>query len=66
MSNKINMVINLCILGLLMYLAVGVNDIKKEVVWPEGYMKPLIKEQYWKKQYKYPAQTRINFLKGPC
>ena len=45
MTNKINMVINLCILGLLIYLAVGVNDIKKEVVCPEGYMKPLIKEQ---------------------
>ena len=45
MTNKINMVINLCILGLLIYLAVGVNDIKKEVVWLEGYMKPLIKEQ---------------------
>jgi|TARA_B100001287_G_scaffold40570_1_gene29754 hypothetical protein len=45
MTDKINMVINLCILGLLIYLAIGVNDIKKEVIWPEGYMKPLIKEQ---------------------
>ena len=45
MTDKINMVINLCIFGLLIYLAIGVNDIKKEVIWPEGYMKPLIKEQ---------------------
>ena len=44
MTDKINMVINLCILGLLIYLAIGINDIKQEVIWPDGYMKPLAKE----------------------
>ena len=41
MINRINMMINFSILALLIYLAVAINDIKKEVVWPEGEMKPL-------------------------
>ena len=40
-TDKINMIINFSILALLIYLAVAIKDIKEEVVWPEGEMKPL-------------------------
>lgn len=40
-TDKINMIINFSILALLIYLAMAISDIKKEVVWPEGEMKPL-------------------------
>ena len=39
--DKINMIINFSILALLIYLAVAIKEIKEEVVWPKGEMKPL-------------------------
>jgi len=40
-ASRINVVINLSIFGLLVYLAVMVKDLHTEMVNPEGFMKPL-------------------------
>ena len=44
MTNKINMVINLSILGLLIYLAVSVKTLQDKVFPDPNVMIPLIKE----------------------
>jgi hypothetical protein len=41
-TDKINMVINLSILALLIYLAVAVKSLQKEVFWDKSIMKPAI------------------------
>jgi hypothetical protein len=41
MTNKINMIINLMILALLIYLAIGITELRQELIWPEGFMQPL-------------------------
>ena len=40
-ASRINVIINLSIFGLLVYLAVMVKDLHTEMVNPEGFMKPL-------------------------
>ena len=44
MTNKINMVINLSILALLIYLAVSVKELQDKVFPDPNIMIPLIKE----------------------
>ena len=53
MTNKINLVINLSILGLLIYLAVAVKSLQKEVFWDKSIMKPVI-------EYDNSAELRYN------
>jgi hypothetical protein len=43
-TDKINMVINMSILALLIYLAVAVKSLQKEVFWDRSIMKPAIGE----------------------
>jgi len=43
-TDKINMVINMSILALLIYLAVAVKSLQKEVFWDKSIMKPAIGE----------------------
>ena len=45
-TDKINMVINLSILALLIYLAVAVKSVQKEVFWDKSIMKPAIGEYH--------------------
>ena len=45
-TDKINMVINLSILALLIYLAVAVKSLQKEVFWDKSIMKPAIGEYH--------------------
>ena len=45
-TDKINMIINFSILGLLIYLAVAIKEIHTEMVNPEGYMKPAMAMGY--------------------
>ena len=43
-TDKINMVINMSILALLIYLAVAVKSLQKEVFWDKSIMKPAVGE----------------------
>jgi len=43
-TDKINMIINMSILALLIYLAVAVKALQKEVFWDPTIMKPAIGE----------------------
>jgi hypothetical protein len=52
-ADKINMVINLSILALLIYLAVAVKSLQKEVFWDNSIMKPAI-------GYDNSAELRYN------
>ena len=45
-TDKINMVINMSILALLIYLAVAVKSLQKEVFWDKSIMKPAIGEYH--------------------
>tara|TARA_R110002073_G_scaffold111589_1_gene248086 strand:- start:407 stop:643 length:237 start_codon:yes stop_codon:yes gene_type:complete len=62
--DKINMVINLSILALLIYLAVAVKSLQKEVFWDKSIMKPAIGEYHGfaegKVEMKYNIQTLLN------
>jgi hypothetical protein len=60
-TDKINMIINFSILGLLIYLAVAIKDIHKEVVNAEGYMKPAMVMGYDNhKELEYNIRTFLN------
>ena len=52
-ADKINMVINLSILALLIYLAVAVKSLQKEVFWDRSIMKPAMG------QYNGLAEGRV-------
>tara|TARA_B110000881_G_C18228984_1_gene342868 strand:- start:262 stop:564 length:303 start_codon:yes stop_codon:yes gene_type:complete len=63
-TDKINMVINLSILALLIYLAVAVKSLQKEVFWDKSIMKPAIGEYHGfaegKIEMKYNVQELLN------
>jgi hypothetical protein len=63
-ADKINMVINLSILALLIYLAVAVKSLQKEVFWDRSIMKPAIGEYHGFAEgtieMKYNVQELLN------
>ena len=64
MTNKINLVINLSILALLIYLAVAVKSLQKEVFWDKSIMKPAMGEYHGfaegKVEMRYNIQELLN------
>ena len=58
MTNKINIVINLSILALLIYLAVSVKELQDKVFPDPNIMIPLIKE------YNQQGMTDDEYLEG--
>ena len=64
MTNKINLVINLSILALLIYLAIAVKSLQNEVFWDKSIMKPAIGEYHGfaegKVEMQYNIQTLLN------
>ena len=58
MTNRINMVINLSILALLIYLAVSVKELQDKVFPDPNIMIPLIKE------YNQQGMTDDEYLEG--
>ena len=64
MTNKINLVINLSILALLIYLAVAVKSLQKEVFWDRSIMKPAMGEYHGfaegKVEMRYNIQELLN------
>ena len=60
-ADKINMVINLSILALLIYLAVVVKSLQKEVFWDPNIMKPMMmKSNDMNLEMRYNIQTFLN------
>jgi len=60
-ADKINMVINLSILALLIYLAVAVKSLQKEVFWDPNIMKPMMmKSNDMNLEMRYNIQTLLN------
>ena len=60
-ADKINMVINLSILALLIYLAVAVKSLQKEVFWDRSIMKPMMmKSNDMNLEMRYNIQTLLN------
>jgi hypothetical protein len=60
-ADKINMVINLSILALLIYLAVAVKSLQKEVFWNPNIMKPMMmKSNDMNLEMRYNIQTLLN------
>jgi len=64
MTNKINLVINMSILALLIYLAVAVKSLQKEVFWDKSIMKPAIGKYHGfaegKVELRYNVQELLN------
>jgi hypothetical protein len=60
-ADKINMVINMSILALLIYLAVAVKSLQKEVFWDRSIMKPMMmKSNDMNLEMRYNIQTLLN------
>jgi len=63
-TEKINTVINMSILALLIYLAVAVKSLQKEVFWDRSIMKPAIGEYHGfaegKVEMRYNIQELLN------
>jgi len=63
-ADQINMVINMSILALLIYLAVAVKSLQKEVFWDKSIMKPAIGEYHGfaegKVELRYNIQELLN------
>jgi len=63
-ADKINLVINLSILALLIYLAVAVKSLQKEVFWDRSIMKPAIGEYHGfaegRVEMRYNIQELLN------
>jgi len=63
-ADKINMVINLSILALLIYLAVAVKSLQKEVFWDRSIMKPAMGEYHGfaegRVEMRYNIQELVN------
>jgi hypothetical protein len=63
-TDKINMVINMSILALLIYLAVAVKSLQKEVFWDRSIMKPAIGEYHGfadgRVEMRYNIQELLN------
>ena len=56
-TDKINMIINFSILALLIYLAVAVKSLQKEVFWDKSIMKPMVMQN---NELKYNVQELLN------
>jgi large-conductance mechanosensitive channel len=60
-TDKINMIINFSILALLIYLAVAVKGLQKEVFWDKSIMKPMMmKNNNIEAELSYNIQTLLN------
>ena len=63
-ADKINMIINFSILALLIYLAVAVKPLQKEVFWDKSIMKPAIGEYHGfaegRVEMRYNIQELLN------
>ena len=60
MTNKINMVINLSILGLLIYLSVAVKQLQDRVFPDPNVMIPLMGMDNSKQELEYNIRTFLN------
>ena len=60
MTNKINLVINLSILALLIYLAVNVNKLNQKVFPDPNVMIPLIGQMENRTELEYNIRTFLN------
>ena len=60
MTNKINLVINLSILALLIYLAVSVKTLQDKVFPDPNIMIPLIGQMDSKSELEYNIRTLLN------
>ena len=60
MTNKINLVINLSILGLLIYLAVSVKQLQDKVFPDPNVMIPLIGQMENRTELEYNIRTFLN------
>ena len=60
MTNKINLVINLSILGLLIYLAVSVKQLQDKVFPDPNIMIPLIGQMDNKSELEYNIRELLN------
>ena len=60
MTNKINLVINLSILGLLIYLAVSVKQLQDKVFPDPDIMIPLMGYDNSKQEFEYNIRQLLN------
>ena len=60
MTNKINMVINLSILALLIYLSVAVKQLQDKVVPDPNIMIPLMGYENSKQEFEYNIRQFLN------
>ena len=60
MTNKINLVINLSILALLIYLSVAVKQLQDKVFPDPNIMIPLMGQMDSKSELEYNIQTLLN------
>ena len=60
MTNKINLVINLSILALLIYLAVSVKQLQDKVFPDPRYMIPLMGQDSGKQELEYNIREFLN------
>ena len=60
MTNKINMVINLSILALLIYLAVSVKELQDKVFPDPNIMIPLMNQSEMNTELEYNIKTLLN------
>ena len=60
MTNKINLVINLSILGLLIYLAVSVKQLQDKVFPDPNFMIPLQGQTMDRNELEYNIHTLLN------
>ena len=60
MTNKINLVINLSILGLLIYLAVSVKQLQDKVFPDPNIMIPLMGYENSKQEFEYNIRQFLN------
>ena len=60
MTNKINMVINLSILALLIYLSVSVKQLQDKVFTDPNIMIPLMNQSEMNKELEYNIMTFLN------
>ena len=60
MTNKINLVINLSILALLIYLAVSVKELQNKVFPDPNVMIPLVNDHSSKQELEYNIREFLN------
>jgi len=60
MTNKINLIINLSILALLIYLSVAVKQLQEKAFPDPNIMIPLIGQMDFKSEMEYNIKTLLN------